>query len=90
MLQKFNNIQSLPNRLNGKILLRQQLLNIISTLIYYNNDNQFFKDNRKINSTELSKAVCKLKQLGQSPEIRLKIVNHATPYQCGSKTYNLC
>ena len=48
------------------------------------------KDSRKINSTELSKAVWKLKQSGLSPEIRWKIVQHATPYQCGSKTCNLC
>ena len=56
----------------------------------YNNRNQSFKDNRKINSTELSKAFWKLKQSGQLPEIRWKIVQHATPYQCGSKTCNLC
>ena len=56
----------------------------------YNNHNQSFKDSRKINSTELSKAVWKLKQSGLSPEIRWKIVQHATPYQCGSKTCNLC
>ena len=56
----------------------------------YNNHNQSFKDNRKINYTELSKAVWKLKQSGQSPEIRWKIVQHATPYQCRSKTCNLC
>ena len=31
-----------------------------------------------------------LKQSGLSPEIRWKIVQHATPYQCGSKTCNLC
>ena len=36
----------------------------------YNNHNQSFKDNRKINSTELSKSVWKFKQSGQSPEIR--------------------
>ena len=51
----------------------------------YNNHNQSFKDSRKINSTELSKAVWKLKQSGLSPEIRWKIVQHATPYQCGLK-----
>ena len=56
----------------------------------YDNNNQSFKDNRKINSTELSKAVWKLKQSGQSPQIRWKIVHHATPYQCRSKTCNLC
>ena len=49
----------------------------------YNNHKQSFKDNRKINSTELSKAVWELKQSGLSPEIRWKIVQHATPYQCG-------
>ena len=58
--------------------------------LLYNNHNQCFKDNRKINSTELSKAVWKLKRSGQLPEIKWKIVQHATPYQCGSKTYNLC
>ena len=42
------------------------------------------------NSTELSKAVWELKQSGLSQEIRWKIVQHATPYQCGSKTCNLC
>ena len=51
---------------------------------------QSFKDNRKINSTDLSKAVWKLKQSGQSPEIRCEIVYHETLYQCGSKTCNLC
>ena len=30
------------------------------------------------------------KQSGQSPEIRWKIIQHITPYQCGSKTCNLC
>ena len=59
-------------------------------LRYNNNHNQSFKDNRKINSTELSKAVWKLKQSGQLPEIRWKIIQHATLYQCGSKTCNLC
>ena len=49
----------------------------------YNNHNQSFKDNRKIKSTALSKDVWKLKQSGQSPEIRWKIVQHTTPYQCG-------
>ena len=39
----------------------------------------------KINSTELLKAIWKLKQSGQLPEIRWKIVQHATPYQCSSK-----
>ena len=58
--------------------------------LQYNNHNQSFKDSRKINSIKLSKAVWKLKQLGLSPEIRWKIVQHATPYQCGSKTCNLC
>ena len=58
--------------------------------LQYNNHNQSFKDNTKINFTELSKAVWKLKQSGQSPEIRWKIVQHPTPYQCGSKTCNLC
>ena len=56
----------------------------------YNNHNQSIKDNTKINSTKLSKAVWKLKQSGQSPEIRWKIVHHAIPYQCSSKTCNLC
>ena len=57
----------------------------------YNNHNQSFKDDRKINSTDLSKAVWKLKQsIRAMPEIRSKIVHHATPYQCGSKTCNLC
>ena len=56
----------------------------------YNNHNQSFKDNRKINSTELSKAVWKLKQLEQSQEIRWKTVHHATPYQYSLKTCNLC
>ena len=42
----------------------------------YNNHNQSFKDSRKINSTELSKAVWKLKQSGLSPEIRrMKLCN---------------
>ena len=36
------------------------------------------------------KAVWKLKQSGLLPEIRWKIVQHATPYKCGSKTCNLC
>ena len=31
-----------------------------------------------------------LKKSGLSPEIRWKIVQHATPYQYGSKTCNLC
>ena len=47
----------------------------------YNNHNQSFKGGRKINSPELLKAVWKLKQSGKSPEIRWKIVQHATPYQ---------
>ena len=38
--------------------------------LQYYNHNQSFKDYRKINSTELSKAVWKLKQSGLSPEIR--------------------
>ena len=49
--------------------------------LQYSNHNQSFKDHRKINSTELSKAVWKFSW---------KIVQHATPYQCGSKTCNLC
>ena len=56
----------------------------------YNNHNQSFKDNRKINSIELSKAVWKSQQSGQSPKTTWKIIHHATPYQCGSKTCNLC
>ena len=36
----------------------------------YDNHNQSFKDNRKINSTELSKAIRKLKQSGQLQQIR--------------------
>ena len=51
----------------------------------YNNHNQSFKDSRKINSTELSKAVWKLKQSGLSPEIKWKIVQHATPYNVVQK-----
>ena len=58
--------------------------------LLYNNHKQSFKDNRKINSTELSKAVWELKQSGLSPEIKWKIVQHATPHQSGSKTCNLC
>ena len=38
--------------------------------LQYNKHNQSFKDNIKIDSTELSKAIWKLKQSGQSPEIR--------------------
>ena len=38
--------------------------------LWYNNHNQSFKENRKINFTELSKTVWKLKQSGQSPQIR--------------------
>ena len=56
----------------------------------YNNHDQSLKNNRKINSIELPKAVSKLKQLGQSPQIRWKIIQHTTPYQCGSKTCKLC
>ena len=56
----------------------------------YNNHNQSFKYNRKINSTELSKAVWKLQQPEQLTTIRWNIGHHATLYQCSSKTCNLC
>ena len=41
-------------------------------------------------NTELSKAIRKFKQSGQLQKINWKIIQHATPYQCGSKTCNLC
>ena len=75
---------------NGQILIRTRTNFITDTdkfyygscetsfKLRYNNHNQFFKDNRKIKSTKLSKAVWKLKQSGQSPEIRWKIVQHIT------------
>ena len=45
------------------------VMEVVKQQLWCNHHNQSFKHNRKINSTELSKAVCKLKQSGQSPQI---------------------
>ena len=56
----------------------------------YDNHNQSFKDNRKISSTKLSKAVLEIKTIWVIATNKMEIVHHATPYQCRSKTCNLC
>ena len=64
MLQKLYNTQSL---LLMKLI--NSVIEVVKQQLWCNNRNQSFKHNRKSNSTELSKAVCKLKQSGQSPQI---------------------
>ena len=56
----------------------------------YNNHKQTFKDVRKRNATELSKAVWREKDLGHSAQVSWCIVKQAPPYICGAKTCYLC
>ena len=54
------------------------------------NHRQSFKDRKKMNATELSKAVWNLKDKGIEPAITWSIVCKAAAYKCGTKRCNLC
>ena len=49
-----------------------------------------FKHENKANSTELSKYVWELKKKGTTPIISWEIIDHARPYNNGSKVCHLC
>ena len=56
----------------------------------WNQHKNSFKHENKANSTELSKYVWELKKKGTTPIISWEIIDHARPYNNGSKVCHLC
>ena len=56
----------------------------------WNQHKNSFKHEGKANSTELSKYVWELKKNGTTPIISWEVIDHARPYNNGSKFCHLC
>ena len=56
---------------------------------YYNHKHSFKHANKR-HVTELSKHMWELQDKGIRGKIKWEIVNHSTPYKCGTQRCNLC